>query len=221
MPSLLIFGPHVGLPSTSTLNTLRDQLLSSPQLSTLRETVLRLSELWDTILDLDPDLRCVDGRQSFDSLKYWIERGGQFPFQEQNVPNHVALPITILIQIGQYYKYITEDGRDFHEKVLDNIKTGGAQGFCVGLLSAITVALSCSSDDLASNAATALQLSACIGAYVDRDMVGSFPETEYSTIALRSKDIDADAGHKLRMFVESFSGVSPHCRSGQTCSHKF
>jgi hypothetical protein len=94
------------------------------------------------------------------------------------LPNHSAntylTPVTILLQITQYVGYLNQlNVRNPQQSVLQGLQAGGIQGFCVGFLSAATVATSESEAEIATTAAVMLRLAVCIGAYVDKSQFGS------------------------------------------------
>jgi hypothetical protein len=107
------------------------------------------------------------------------------PSERATHQSHYALAVTVLLHITQYTRYLGQLGKDSHSDVLDSVNGGGGiQGFCVGLLSAPTVATSASELDIGASAAVALRLAVCIGAYVDHDAL----DDEILTVALRWGD---------------------------------
>ncbi|EPE28832.1 Thiolase-like protein [Glarea lozoyensis ATCC 20868] len=188
LPSLLVFGPQTEFPSEQVLHDLRQELLSSPRLSVLLKAIDDLPQFWQSLVDFDPSLRQIPGNEHLGQLKQWVKVGGQFPHHESNAPNHYALAVTVLLQITQYSRYLDKLGKDSHRKVLEGVKDGGIQGFCIGFLSAVAVATSESEADLGSSAAVALRLAVSIGAYVDQDGAYAAVATDYLAVAVRWKE---------------------------------
>jgi len=210
LPSLLVFGPQTEFPPEKVLQDSRQELISSPQLSALREAVDDLPQFWQRLVDFDPSLRQVPGEKYLGHLKHWVKDGGRFPHQQNNSPNHYALAVTVLLQITQYTRYLDQLGRGSHYKILNSVKAGGIQGFCVGFLSAVAVASSGSEVDLGPSAAIALRLAVCIGAYVDQDGAYSPVATEYMAVAIRWKGGNADDKAEAAKIIRSIPNVSQH-----------
>ncbi|KAK9775631.1 hypothetical protein SCAR479_07738 [Seiridium cardinale] len=203
LPSLLVFGHQTEFPPEKVLQDFRLELISSSRLSALRDAVNELPHFWQSLIEFDPSLRQVPGDEYLSKLKQWIQGGGPSRHRETNPPNHYALAFSVLLHVTQYSRYLDLLGKDSHRKVLESVKDGGIQGFCVGFLSAVAVALSESEDDLGPSAAIALRLAVCIGAYVDRDGKYSPAATEYSAIALRWREGSADDKTEVARIIES------------------
>lgn len=208
LPSLLVFGPQTDFPPEKVLQDYRQELISSPRLSALKDAVDDLPQFWQSLVDFDPSLRHVPGGKYLGHLRQWVQDGGPFPHQESNSPNHFALAVTVLLQIIQYTSYLDQLGEDSHHKVLESVKSGGVQGFCVGFLSAIAVASSASEADIGPSAAVALRLAVGIGAYVDQDGAFSPDATEYKAVAVRWRDGNADDEAEAANIIRSTPGVS-------------
>ena len=186
IPSLLVFGPQTKLPSQEVLAELRHELIKNPQLSRLQDAAKNLSTFFQTLIDFDPSLSHVPGITYLDDLQRWIVDGGAFPHHLGNTPNVYALPVTLLLQITQYVRYLDQlGGTDPHRCVLEGVQAGGIHGFCIGFLSAIAVSSSKDATEIATMAAVSLRFVVCIGAYVDRD--GRFAEqsNETACVAIR------------------------------------
>lgn len=209
LPSLLVFGPQMEFPPESSLQAARQDLIRSPQLAALRTAVHDLPEYWQDLVKFDPSLQDVPGAEYLDRLKQWVEKGGPFFHHDGPIPNHYALTVTVLLQIIQYIRYLEHLGEGSHAKVLQSVKAGGIQGFCVGFLSALAVATSENEASLGASATTALRLAVAIGAYVDRDGAYSPATTTYATVAVRWKDGNADGNSEIVKMIKSLPGVSP------------
>lgn len=203
LPSLLVFGPQTEFPSSEVLQDLRQELITNPLLSALRDAVARLPQLWQNLVDFDPSLVRVPGAKSLGQLSHWVTDGGSFPRPEGDSVNHFALPATVIFQISQYTRYISHlsNNSDVHRELLESVSaSGGVQGFCVGFLSAVAVAGSQTKADLGPAAATALRLAVCVGAYVDKEP-GS-----HATVAIRWREGNADDKAEVDKILQSYSG---------------
>ncbi|KAH7136177.1 beta-ketoacyl synthase domain-containing protein [Dendryphion nanum] len=205
LPSLLVFGPQTELPSPAVLEDLRKELSQNPSLSTLRSAVHSLPQFWQTLITFDPELRGVPGEKYLSGFREWVAEGGAFPHHSTGTPNVFALPVTVVLQITQYVSYINSLGvEDPHRHVLDAIRDGGVQGFCVGLLGAIALAVSHTEADIATVAGACVRLAVTIGAYVDQD--GRYGDVSDPTacVALRWRDDDTSGKDDVVALVRTF-----------------
>jgi hypothetical protein len=208
LPSLLVFGSQSAFPSDETSGQIRQELIDNPQLSKLLESVRDLPHFWKTLVNFDSRLEKVVGAVSLDQLGQWAT--GTEPLKLQGQPPTVlALPITVLLHITQYTRYLRSSGKFSHSKILTSLKAGGVQGFCVGFLSAIAVAVSGSEDELASWGAVAFRLAVVIGAYVDIDSIEN--ARQHAAIAIRWRSGKKEDRTMVGELIDSISSVSaPH-----------
>src|SRR6187402_968115 len=147
-PSLLVFGPQTILPSLEVLAELRNDLIGNPRFAGILQTVNDLPKLWESLIEFDPSLSHVPGARYLKDLSQWLV-DGIFPHHLESSPNVFALPVTVLLQLTLYIRYLSRfEGPDSHRLVIDGLKASGIQGFCVGFLAAIAVACSENEDDV-------------------------------------------------------------------------
>lgn len=210
-PSLLVFGPQAH-PSSADLAELRSQLISSTRLSKLLISIRRLPELWPRLIRLDPELERIPGDSLLKDVAEWLAPGhaglGSFPHRPSDMPATLAFPINFLFQIVQYHGYLEQyvQESDAQQSILKKIQAGGAQGFCLGFLSAITVATSGSEDQLIEIAIRALKLAVCIGAYVDKDAATRTNERA-TCISVRGRQTLDKTGSKVAHILGNFPKV--------------
>ncbi|OCK81842.1 beta-ketoacyl synthase [Lepidopterella palustris CBS 459.81] len=189
-PSLLVFGPQTKLPSPEIFGELRQILIEDPRLARLQSAVKDLPRFWKSLVVSDPSLSEVPGGQFLGDIQQWIA-DGVVPNHIGNVPNIYALPVTILLQIALYIRYLSRLAVvDPHRFVLDGLKAGGVQGFCIGFLTAVAVACSENEEEIAAIGAVCLRLAVCMGAYVDRDGCFADPPNKTCCLAVRWKSGD-------------------------------
>jgi len=187
LPSLLVFGPQTTWPTSTYLSQLRAILLLDARLDTFLAAIKALPSLWQDLVEHDPCLATVPGLNSVQDLLDWLKHG-EMPTRADVPPNVLTMPLTIIIHVVQFLHYIhSEAEKSSYGQILENVKAGGVQGFCTGLLTAIAVA--CSKDEESVNelGAVALRLALCIGAYVDLDGAFADQPLETSSIAVRWK----------------------------------
>ncbi|KAI3325977.1 ketoacyl-synt-domain-containing protein [Xylariaceae sp. AK1471] len=61
LPSLMVFGPQTEFPPEKVLEDIRQELITSPWLFSLREAVNTLPQLWQDLIEFDPSLSQVPG----------------------------------------------------------------------------------------------------------------------------------------------------------------
>jgi hypothetical protein len=204
IPSLLAFGPQTGLPSQDTVEQLRLQLNRTPQLSRVFDSIKSLTDFWNTLVNFDPSLSHIPGTQIFTDLQRWIVEGGPLPSHNANT---YLVPVTVLLQITQYFGYLKQlNTSNPQQRVIQSLQNGSIQGFCVGFLSAATVATSKTEAEIAATAAVILRLAVCIGAYVDKAQLGSH-SVGAACIAVRWKEDEVSEGEIVGL-VHTFPGVS-------------
>lgn len=205
-PALVIFGPQSNLPSSQYLTDLRDSLLSEPRLSSFVGATDELPALWADLVKYEPSLIAVQGSEFIHELQLWI-RDGKALLTSKVWPNTMTMPLTIIIQVVQYFHYLRSEGGDAHSRLLDNAQLGGVQGFCIGFLTAVAVACSRNEKDVALFGGVALRLALCMGAYIDLD---GLRNRRMSSVAVRWKT--SDGYEKLINFARGF----PHVRNTRT-----
>lgn len=208
LPSLLVFGPQDENVSERVHQDLHRELNRSTRLSALRKAVDSLPRFWETLVDFDPSLRQVPGANYLGQLRQWLHSAGPIPHSQTSLPNHYALALSVLLQITQYTRYLDYLGDGAHRNLQNSVKVGGLQGFCVGILSAIAVAVSRDEADLGASAATALRLAVCIGAYVDLDGASSSIATKYRAIALMWREGNTEDKAVVTAVINSTPNVS-------------
>lgn len=182
LPSLFVFGPQTTWPTSDYLFQLRATLLLEPRLRELLSSIKGLPKLWEDLVHHDSRLVGTQGHEQLQSFQEWIDEG-TLPCTAQAPPNIITMPLTIIIHLVQYFHYLENNPQDItHAQLLEAAQTGGIQGFCIGLLSAIVVGCAKVEEDLGKLGGVALRLAACIGAYVDLD---SALESETSVLAIR------------------------------------
>lgn len=189
-PSVIAFGSQTTWPSSEYLFQLRAALLLEPRLRTFLIAIKELPRLWQDLIAHDPRLTAVPGQAWLDDLVEWVNHG-ELQSTSGFPPNVLTMPFTIIIHITQYFHYL--DGLQAnHAEVLENVKTGGIQGFCTGILSAISVACSTDEEHINVLGIVALKLALCIGAYVDLDGAFATEVNETTSVAVRWR---SEAGH--------------------------
>lgn len=209
LPSLLIFGPQTQFPSAGVLAGLREELINNPSLSGLVEAIESLPQFWKALTEHDQTLDEPQGAKHVSDLRHWALYGGTLPHQDSGLINVFAVPVTVILQLTQYIRYIT--GLRItqpHLGILAGLRQAGVQGFCIGFLGALVVASARSEADIGNVAGTILRLAVCIGAYVDNDGVNDTTTSSSACVAVRWKEGMANGKGEVSALIHSFDGVS-------------
>lgn len=87
----------------------------------------------------------------------------------------VCTPLTVIIHVVQLFNYLLARHGPVHayDNFLASATPIGAQGFCVGFLTAAAVSCASDEDTLVKLCSNALRLAFCIGAYVDLEQLNA------------------------------------------------
>lgn len=209
---MLVFGPQ-GRISSEDLTELRSRLTSEEWLSKLYAAAQGLHNFWFNLVRFDSDLAQVAGESCLRDFAEWLSHARPFPCQPSEMPATLAFPINFLFQLCHYgalLRLMNEDNRQ--RAVLERLGDGGVQGFCVGFLSAITVASSWSEEELIETAVRALRLAVCIGAYVDKDAFN----TEPACISVRGRQTETRSEERVAEVLQNFPKVCMVTHSSMT-----
>lgn len=155
----------------------------------------------------DPILKTVPGAKYLSDIERWVE-DGVFTYPVDSLPNVYALPVTVLLQIAMYVRYLRQiRGGEEHRRVLEGLEIGGIQGFCVGFLTATAIACSGTEEDIAAVGAISLRMAVCVGAYVDHDGCFAQPPDRTACIAVRGKGGELEK-EDIATLIHSYPGVS-------------
>jgi hypothetical protein len=215
-PTLLIFGPQAALPDQESLSRLRLVLLSEPRLSPFLVAIRGLPQLWRSLVKAFPRFEAAPGLQVLEDLESWIINEHDFPQTIYPLPNVLLSPLTIIMQVAHYANYLrvmrAQDVRATHQALLKDLKIGGAQGLCIGVLSAIALACSADEEDLGTWGAVSLRLAVCVGAVVDLEGAFASPSNEAFCFTVR---YDTNQKDLVQNILEQFPEVSLGPRCGQ------
>lgn len=206
--SLLAFGPQIEFSFQDVLADLRQELINNPRLSGFHSAVKHLPGFWKTLIDSDSTLDPVPGAEYLGHLRRWVVDGGLFPHHLGKITNVYALPITVILQITQYFRYLSWLGvDDAHGVVLEGLESDGIQGFCLGFLSALAVSSSEQEADIGPVATISLRLAVSIGAYVDQDGVFAEPPNEMACAAIRWRGENVSKRDELTDLIRTYPDV--------------
>ncbi|KAH7320277.1 BcPKS16, polyketide synthase [Stachybotrys elegans] len=185
--SAAFFCPQSRAPDEEYLAALHAFLAANPlgRLLLAKVADLETNQVWSIFASARPEIQALaQGPEYIRVLRDWALYGISGPLAAVR-SGIVALPLLVILQIGQYLRYL-----DFHQLSHDDFLSavggaGGLQGYCGGLPSAIAIGCAHSVEQVVENAAICLRLLVGIGAY------GEFADdtngSGSTTLALRLK----------------------------------
>ncbi|PSR83579.1 hypothetical protein BD289DRAFT_467698 [Coniella lustricola] len=202
-PSAAIFSPQSAAPTSTYLNHIRSRLNQDALLRPLHEAITALPQAWETLAPSKRVLPCFQlASQQTQQLVDWLDETTDRPAAVEAISSAaVTLPLLVTIHIVQYLDYLSQSSIR-HAEFLESLQLGGVQGYCVGLLSAITVASAPDENTLLRHAAAAIRAAFAIGVF------GMYAEAitsnTWTTLAIRLKQGSEEEERKL---VQEFPGA--------------
>jgi hypothetical protein len=204
LPSTLFFCPQSHAPDAAYLAGLYSFLHQSLHGAALLREAAGLVEIWATIAEAREEVRALSqGPVDLDKLRKWATDGecGALAAVRSGI---VALPLLVLLQVGQYLRYLEFHNLAHHELLacIRDGNAGGAQGYCGGLPSAIAIACAKDEVELVEITGVMMRLLVGVGAFgefaEDRDVHDSGSRAS-TTLALRLK-YEGQADELVRRF---------------------
>ncbi|KAK0647379.1 Methylphloroacetophenone synthase [Lasiodiplodia hormozganensis] len=194
--SAAIFCPQSKAPEKSYLDQLQKFLVEHEQLRRLAGDVKRLQETWDIIAARREDIAALkQGPRYMRALHDWVEEGASAPVANA-MSGILSLPLLVVIQTCQYFQYLQLAGLT-HAEFLDGLKTGGAQGYCGGLLPAMAIACAKDEDEVVTMAAVAMRIALAVGAYGELGDDENLPGPTTIVVRLRQEGQGEDIVRKF------------------------
>lgn len=162
--SAAVFCPQNRPPKQEYLLEIRQFLCSNPLLIPFRNAILDLPKTWDLFAKANASLAAMEqGPKYTEYFRSWILNGDSTALTE-TMSGIISLPLLTIMQIVQYVQYL-EARTITHDQLLQELRHGGTQGFCGGLLPVMAIASSKSEEDVVRSAAKCLRIALGIGAY--------------------------------------------------------
>lgn len=203
--SAAFFSPRTRPPPEDYLADLRSFLRQSRYGTQLLGHVATLDTAWPLFANENNTFQASpNGRQQLSFLVDWANGGAIAPVCGAK-SGIVALPLLLVLQLGQYLRYL-ECHSISHEQFIGQVQHhGGIHGYCGGAAAALSIACAKDEGHVIENAAVFLRVLTGIGAVMEA--VDGWTSPDPTTIALRLKY--EDQGHDL---VAQFPGVGSFFR---------
>jgi hypothetical protein len=206
-PSAVFFCPQNKPPKASYLDLIRRYLRNNATIQPFRSAILEsLFATWEILGQTNPGIAAMtQGPRYIQHFHDWIaatespSTSTEMQWTE-TMSGMISLPLLTIMQIVQYFQYL-ETRQISHAQFVEEIRIGGAQGYCGGLLPAAAIAASLNEEEVVKNAGIALRLALAIGAYAELGDDENIPGP--TTVVLRTK-----YSGQAEEIVSSFPGVS-------------
>lgn len=201
--SAAFFCPQSRAPDEEYLAGLHSFLLHNTYGQFLLDEIAKLDDTWTLFASARADVRALShGPVLVDLLRDWATSGQSGPLAAAR-SGIVALPLLVVLQIGQYLRYLEAHNVSHSKIVADVQNAGGLQGYCGGLPSAIAIAAARDEHEVVRNTVIVMRVVLGVGAY--GEAADNTRGTGATTLALRLKY--EGQGDDL---VRGFPGVCTH-----------
>ncbi|CAG7918759.1 unnamed protein product [Penicillium olsonii] len=182
----LVFGPQAIPSQNISFRTLGANGVGPSVLQWVEDVIAELPDRFDEISQRIPELGAVPGASLLKSLYQQMKTGPSKSITEKfHQPNILLTPLAVITHLAAYTGGVEQrhHGSGFgswernEEKFL---KVSNVVGLCTGLLAALVVSLSRSSEDIQKYGATAVRLAMVIGAAVDAEDARNAPSGSFS-----------------------------------------
>jgi hypothetical protein len=190
--------------SQSNLTTLRATILASSQHAWVEQVLTSLPAHYESLITECPHLHNEASEAQIVDLAAWL-KNGSLKLDVQQFPNTLLAPLVVISQLVQYRAFLSStDAAQEPPVVRETV------GFCIGLLSAMSVSLShgSSASVFAQNAGVAVRLAMLAGCIVDKQHLQD-PRGSSKTVSVAWKRVDSiDNDRELEIILAKYSDVS-------------
>jgi hypothetical protein len=181
--SAAFFCPRARRPRHDYVTKLRSFLDQRPYAYELLDHVSRLHDARPLFAEARSDIRnLLNSQQNLNLLVAWSKGGPVGPVCDTSA-GLVALPLLLVLQLGQYLRYLDVHNMS-HEVFLRHVQhAGGIHGFCGGAAAALCIACAKDEAEVIENAAVFLPVMMGLGAAMDA--AGDWEPDAPTTIAVR------------------------------------
>lgn len=198
--SAAIFCPQSKAPSSLYLAELQSFLLQHKHGRILLQHVATLASIWPIFTARDSVRNLPNAEKSLNILVDWANGGPSAPVSESRT-GIVALPLLLILQVGQYFRYLESHGSTHAQFIDQTRRAGGIQGCCGGEPPALSIACAKDEAQVVKNAAVLLRVLIGVGSYIEA--LDDWTSTEPTILAVRLKY----EGQESEL-MQKFPGVS-------------
>ena len=177
--SAAFFCPQGRAPPERYLVSLQAFLRQNPYGECLLQHVVRLDEVFQMFCSARDDIRTLPNGPSYVRMLIDWAAGGSSAAISQARNGIIALPLLLILQLGQYLRYLEIHSLSHSDFVEQVRHVGGIQGYCGGAAAALSIACAKDEAEVIQNAAVFLRLLVGIGACIE---AADHPSTGESTV---------------------------------------
>jgi hypothetical protein len=183
--SAAFFCPRARRPRDDYVTELRSFLSRKTHGISLLEHISELPDTWHIFAEARPDIRDLQHSQANLNLLVDWSKGGPVPPVCETTFGLVALPLLLVLQLGQYMRYLEVSNVSHESFVRQTQQAGGIHGFCGGAAAALCIACAEDEAQVIRNASVLLPVMMGVGAAMDA--AGDWDTNLPTTIAVRLK----------------------------------
>lgn len=197
------FNPQSRAPTPAYLNGLYAFLHQHPHGKILLKYVSEYDVAWPVWAAAREDIRTLPNAEKYiRALVDWAKGGPSAPVSDART-GVIALPLLLILQIGQYFRYLDENHLSHAEFLQQTGEAGGIQGCCGGEPPALSIALAKDEAQVVENSAVFLRILLGVGAYIEA--ADDWTSSEPTIFAVRLK-----YEKQKDELMAKFPGVSEH-----------
>jgi hypothetical protein len=183
--SAAFFNPQSRAPTPEYLSGLQSYLNQHVHGRELFRHVATLGSVWPVWAAARDDIRNLPNAQRYvNVLVDWARGGPSTPVSEAR-SGIIALPLLLILQVGQYFCYIESIGISHAEFIRQVRDAGGIQGCCGGEPPALSIACAKNEAQVVENAAVFLRILLGVGSYIEA--LDDWTSSEPTILAIRLK----------------------------------
>ncbi|KAH8879033.1 putative polyketide synthase [Thozetella sp. PMI_491] len=204
---LLVFGPQALSLNPAALERLWDTIHQMGKTEWVLKIVSELPNCWNSFASAFPRYRVFEGAATLAKLREWLV-GGKIADDDAPILNIFLSPLVVISHLLDYIRY-----RKSTTNIPDAPPGNEVLGFCIGILSAITIE---------KYGSSAVLLAMLIGGVVDtQGMLDSQGPSKSLSTAWTSRDASDELHAILRRFPGAYTSVSyDDCRATVTVPSK-
>ena len=143
---MIVFGAQSKAPKEEYLSRLKRYLSAHPDLTSLKDEILKLPEIWTLFASQNKNTQGLEhGPQCLQALSEWVSEGIT-KFISESTFGTLTLPLLMIIEILQYFQFLQEANLYRHELLASVGKGAGVQGYCAWALSRLLCRSLCRRD---------------------------------------------------------------------------
>lgn len=200
--SAAFFNPQSRAPNPADLSALYRFLSKHPHGRTLLHHVASLTDVLHLFAVHREDVRNLPNAESYVRLLIDGANGGPSAPVSEARTGIIALPLLLILQLGEYLRYLDFHGISHADFIAQIQKGGGIHGCCAGEPPALSIACAKDEGQIMDNAAVFLRIMVGMGAYIEA--LDDWTTSESNILAVRLKYEGQE-----EEFTKMFPRVSP------------